>query len=144
MITQQVDFRTASFVVIACIGIATAFGSCFGGQRLDAGTALHRLRQVRHAQEKYRDANEDGKYGTLRELGDAALIPADLVDGEDSGYRFDLDTSGSTYEISAEPIGIESGKALGNSFFMDETGVIRASNENFTKATNSSDPIKNQ
>ncbi len=57
----------------------------------------------------------------------AGLIDSVLASGEKSGYRFELHSSGATYEIVARPIRFgETGK---RNFFTDETGVIRFTSE---------------
>ncbi len=141
--SRKIEWLVLLAFTFSSLGLAVVFASCVGGQRLDTGTALHRLRQVRKGEEEYQKSIGNGRFGTMNELGEAGLIPAELVDGEDSGYRFELKTDGLTYSITANPAENGTNQELGNSFFMDESGVIRASNKHLTPANASSEPINN-
>lgn len=101
---------------------------------------MQRLRQIRQAEKKYYESYGKNNYGTLDILAENNLIDDDLVDGKDQGYTFDLRVTGSSYTVSACPIGDDTGGCL----FMDESGVIRASYSDDVPADRSSEAIKNQ
>ncbi len=92
----------------------------------------------------YRFLNSKGFSSSLKMLGEkkCAGIPcidASIADGVENGYRFSLKPTkrkgnmAGGFEIYATPI--EYGKSGLRSFFIDETGVIRAADHNGRKAS---------
>ena len=92
------------------------------------GAAIHSLRLISEAQAMYR--NNFGKYATLDELAAQRLIDQKLATGTKNGYNFaiELTTDDENLEgfaVTGVPITYRS---TGNrSFFVDETQVLRAS-----------------
>lgn len=78
----------------------------------NAAAAAVTLSQIRHAQAVFRDEDRDGDgvadyASSLRELVDAGLLPADLVDGQRQGYAFAATLSSSSvsgYVYRATPL----------------------------------------
>jgi hypothetical protein len=126
--------RCFGLVVFVSILAGTA---CLFEKRLAVENALIRLREIRKAESVFREKH--GRFGTLEELKRADLIPERIVDGEDFGYRFLLTLDRSGYRVRADPHG-----DIGSSFFMDQTGVIRASLKYDVPADQYSAPIKKQ
>jgi hypothetical protein len=87
----------------------------------------------------YFEVTGQTRYGTLKELADRKLIPDKLADGEDESFLFVLTTGENHYELTAKPVGIYAA-----SVYVDETGVIRESENTNTIANRSSLPIKIQ
>ncbi len=131
--------RQASILIALLI-----FTSCVNSPRLKTSNALDRLREIRKAQETYRQSVGENSYGSLGELVNAGLVSGALSDGEDWGYRFHLSVDGATYRIIAEPIGQEPSETAYVRFYMDESGVIRATFQSSVTPDKNSDPIRNQ
>ena len=127
--------------------IMTALSFLFVGceiidRRLKADYFLQNIRQIRQGEKEF--FRSHGRYGTLEELTQAELISDKLRDGVDQGYTFNLRVGGDSFSVNADPVPDSSGLVRDNHFFMDETGVIRASNESNEPANEHSDAIKNQ
>ena len=137
-------YRTIVFVVILCLPYAIP---SFSPNRILAhqASAVGNLRTLNTAQITYAAIYEQGyaarlewlgshEYGQKPTAGAAGLIDVDLSSGKKSGYQFNLtpgppDKEGkiTSYTLSAQPITY---KLTGcRSFFNDETGVIRATDE---------------
>ena len=108
--------------------------------RMKDHVSLQNVKRVRRAEKEFLEVK--GRYGTLEELGQLKLIPEGLRDGSDNGYSFELKTDGASYSVNADPLP-DPGQ-IHNHFFMDETGVIRASNDAAKRADKQSDAISSQ
>lgn len=131
------------FPLIAVAALAGfVYWSFFGGpppreRSPQERAALHSVEAIIRGQEKYK-----AQYGTyadrLHKLGPpiiqgaspdreaAGLLPLDLAYGSDRlGYKFALRGYGSTYEVSANPIGPSASPRAW--FYADQTGKIRES-----------------
>jgi hypothetical protein len=117
--------------------VCTFAAGCVFENRLTVENALKRIRQIRSAEQDYRRSH--GRYGSIDDLYQTRLIPEELGDGVDMGYTFELFADVSQYSLDARPI-----RDTGSSFYMDETGVIRASYTSNAPANKSSEAIKNQ
>ncbi|HUB83453.1 MAG TPA: prepilin-type N-terminal cleavage/methylation domain-containing protein [Bryobacteraceae bacterium] len=82
--------------------------------------------------------SQNGHYAqTLRELGPpetgpstaaaAGLISGSLAGGTVGGYKFTLHATTDTYAIGASPVAY--GASGRKSFYMDQTGILRANDE---------------
>ncbi len=85
---------------------------------------LYAMTRLRTAEETFKTTKGEGKFGTLEELQAAKLIEKDFMSQQQ--YKFVLNASGDKYEMTATPK--EYGKTGRRSFFIDETGIIRAAN----------------
>jgi hypothetical protein len=86
--------------------------------------AIGAIRTIHTVQVQY--YSQYGRYAaSLRELGPAAagLIDGELASGTMGGYNFTLAGNASAYAIHADPV--EVGKSGMQSFYSDETLVIR-------------------
>ena len=86
--------------------------------------AIGVIRTIHTMQVQYH--SQYGRYAaSLRELGPAAggLIDGELASGTKGGYKFTLAGNASAYAIHADPE--EFGKSGSQSFYSDETMVIR-------------------
>lgn len=100
-----------------------------------AQTALH---SILGAQETYKTTEGNGNYGTLDQLTTAQLISKEIL--QDRGYKIDMTVSGTRFEVRAVPT--EYGKSGKRSFFIDETGVLRAGDLGGGPATISDKPVQ--
>jgi hypothetical protein len=100
-----------------------------------AQTALH---SIVGAQETYKTTEGNGNYGTLDQLTTAQLISKEIL--QDRGYKIEMTVSGTRFEVRAVPT--EYGKSGKRSFFIDETGVLRAGDLGGGPATISDKPVQ--
>jgi hypothetical protein len=113
-------------------------------------SALSMLTTIRHMQQSHKDGKGKGSYATLEELG----APSTRATGhfakvwtpplskealEKQDYHFELTAAGDKYAVTATP------RVFGTngrrSFYMDETGVIRAAERAGQPATANDPPV---
>ena len=112
-------------------------GSCLFKTRFPVENALVRMKQIRASEAEFKKNNS--RFGSLQELVDSKMISADLSDGYDENYQFRLAAEKDGYTLEAIPTG-----DVGSCFYLDETGIIRASYNFEIPAGKSSPAIKNQ
>lgn len=81
--------------------------------------------------------SDGGNYGTLDQLISKGFLSKEMF--ENRGYTFLVSLSANKFEAVAIPV--EYGKTGRRSFFIDETGVLRAGDHGGGAATASDDPI---
>ncbi|HEX7330255.1 MAG TPA: DUF3352 domain-containing protein [Pyrinomonadaceae bacterium] len=89
------------------------------------------------AEHNYKQS-KGGSYGTLEQLIAENLVSKEMI--ENSGYRFEITSSGDNFEISAAPL--EYGKTGKMSYYMDNTRMIRGADRSGAPATASDPPIQ--
>ncbi len=114
-----------------------AINACTFSNRLYVQDVLQSIREIRGAQVTY--FSQMGRYGTLTELAGNQLIDKEISDGQQSHYSFVLEISASAYTLEVYP-----DSDVGSCFFMDETGVIRASFYWQTRSDRNSEAIQKQ
>ncbi len=124
-------------VIALGIVIVGTLSSCLSDQRLPVLKAEQSLRSIRAAEQRTLSANH--RFATLSELAQSGEIQKSLSDG----YRFELILTSSGYRVIASPTPLVSEREP-ISFFMDETGVIRASISPDVVPSTKSDPIAEQ
>lgn len=82
-------------------------------------------------------STKDGRYGTLQELIDEGLVYKDLT--EHYGYRIQVTVSSNRFEAIAVPV--DYGKTGRNSFFIDESNILRGGDHGGGAATVADNPI---
>ncbi|HJQ68665.1 MAG TPA: hypothetical protein VKA70_06820 [Blastocatellia bacterium] len=97
--------------------------------------AMSILESLKEAQSIYR--NEKGRYATLEELTEAGVLSKEGIEG--FGYRFEIRVAGGRYDATATPA--EYGKSGLRSFFIDETGVLKAGDHEGRAATSADKPL---
>ncbi|HEX5735750.1 MAG TPA: hypothetical protein VF131_23185 [Blastocatellia bacterium] len=97
--------------------------------------AMFVLENIKEAQSIYR--NEKGRYATLEELMETGVMEKDGLDG--FGYKFEIRVAGGRYEALATPT--EYGKTGLRSFYMDESGVLKAGDHGGRPATSADKPL---
>lgn len=120
-----------SFVPIGIIA-AIAIPNLLASRRAaNEGSAMSSLRTLASAEMTFQATRGNGKYGTLNELATEGLIDSKLATGTKNGYNFtveltttDMDYPG--FEVVGVPMSY--GNTGIRSFYIDETGVIRAGN----------------
>jgi hypothetical protein len=100
--------------------------------------AIMALRTLLSAEATYQATVGNGDYGTLEELGREKLVDYVLAEGHRYGYLFRVrrekysPESPASFEIVAVPRTY--GRTGRRSFYIDETGVIRAADKNGAEA----------
>jgi hypothetical protein len=102
----------------------------------DAGRDL--LITVYSAEATYQITQGNDRYGTLDELVAANLINKDAI--AQNGYRLEVTASGNKFEATAIPV--EYGVTGTLSYFIDESGVLRAGDHGGGAATAADQPVQ--
>lgn len=107
--------------------------------------AIASLRTLSSAEATYQSTAGNGEYGTIEELGEQKLIDYVLAEGHRYGYLFKVrrekrsTESQSSLEIFAIPRTY--GVTGRRSFYIDETGVIRAADKQGAEANRTNDSL---
>jgi type IV pilus assembly protein PilA len=116
------------FAIIMAIAIPNLLAA---RRAANEASAMYVLRRVGSAEEEYQ--NVYGKYGTLDQLESERLITPDLAAETRNGYNFTFELSTPTgtqrtgFDVVAVPVTYPNTGI--RSFYVDETGVIRAANK---------------
>jgi hypothetical protein len=90
------------FVLIAAISVPNLLAARRAAN--EAGT-INSIRQIAQAEATYLSTRGmKRQFGTLQQLADAGLIEKALAKGEKYGYRFELKTTGNSFELTATPL----------------------------------------
>ncbi len=95
------------------------------------------LRTIHSSQTSFHSTKGKGQYGTLDELEKEGFFNKDMFGKH--GYKIELNVMANKFEATATPI--EYGKTGRLSYFVDETGVLRAGDHGGGAATISDKPI---
>ncbi len=96
------------------------------------------LSVIASSEAAYRTEKESGNYATLEQLITRGSLSKELL--EQHGYRIDLTTSGAGFEATAVPL--EYSKTGMLSYFVNESGVIRAADHGGARASVADHPIQ--
>ena|SRR5215217_2479708 len=129
--------------VIAAIAIPNLLAS---RRAANEGSAMASLRTLHSAEATYQSTRGNGKFGTLSELAAEGLIDSKLATGTKNGYKF-------TVELTADELNYPGFSVVGvpmtyrstgvRSFYIDETGVIRAGDNSGGPSTKMDLPLDN-
>lgn len=106
--------------------------------KTNESTAQSTLRTLFSAQATFQATQGNGSYGTLEELISTNLVSKESL--ERSEYRIELSVAGSKFSATAVPLNYGATGRL--SYFIDETGVLRAGDHGGGGATLSDPPIR--
>jgi hypothetical protein len=99
--------------------------------------AIYALTSIQSAESRYKEAKGQGSFAPLDVLVREKMLSK--YDLERVGYRIDLTASGERFEATAVPT--EYGKSGFISFFVDESGVLRAGDHAGQRATVADKPL---
>ena len=126
--------------IIAAIAIPNLLASY---KAANEGSAMQSMREISVAESTYQSTH--AAYGTFDQLVAGHLIKGDLATGTRHGYRFtvEISTAGSPNQPAFHAVGMpvqypNSGR---RSFFIDESGVIRAADSQGAEATEFDPPL---
>ncbi len=100
-------------------------------------SATYALYEIQTAEVTFKEEKEKGRYGTLEELMAEKILDKGFA--ERLGYRIELNASGEKFDVTATPR--EYGKTGRRSFFLDETGSMRAADHKGKPATAADPPV---
>ncbi|HMF57936.1 MAG TPA: hypothetical protein VK619_16455 [Pyrinomonadaceae bacterium] len=107
--------------------------------------AVSILRTISSAEATYQSTSGNGNYGTLEQLGDQVLIDSILAKGHRYGYIFKLRIRRASSESAASFVALAVPRKYGRtglrSFYINETGVMRAADRRGAEATVHDDPL---
>ncbi|MDQ1590860.1 MAG: hypothetical protein QOG71_1487 [Pyrinomonadaceae bacterium] len=103
-------------------------------QRASEFSAQWKLRMIHHGQTDYKKSH--GGYGTLQELKAGAFIDESLEPVQAEGYEIKLSIYGDRFEVTATPTAYP--KLGRRSFYIDQTGLLRAADTGGKPASESS------
>ncbi|HVF66918.1 MAG TPA: DUF3352 domain-containing protein [Pyrinomonadaceae bacterium] len=101
-------------------------------------SATYALYELLNAENDYKGEKKKGRYGTLEELVSEKILEKGF--GEHLGYSIEMNASGEKFEVTATPK--EYGKTGRLSFFLDESGTMRAADHKGKPATASDPPVE--
>jgi type IV pilus assembly protein PilA len=130
---------TVPIGIIAAIAIPNLLAS---RRAANEGSAIHTLRTVSAAEATYQSLFQ--RYGTLQELASEQLIDPALSGGLKNGYKFSLEITKNAdnlegYNLVGVPLTYQSTGR--RSFFINETGVIRAADAQGGPSTEFDPPL---
>lgn len=96
------------------------------------------LRTIHSAETSFQSSTGKGQFGTLDELEKGGFLNKDMFNK--NGYKVEVNVLSNRFEATATPI--EYGKTGRLSYFVDETGVLRAGDHAGGAATISDKPIE--
>src|SRR5215831_5260898 len=107
--------------------------------------AMYSLRQIHEAEVTYHSKTHNRYYGTANDLQSDSLIPPELASGTKSGYRFKIevikDGDGGSAGFAATAVPTVYQSSGRRSFFIDETGVLRAEDSHGLEASRFAPPV---
>ena len=133
-----------SFVPIGMVA-AIAIPNLLASYRAaNEGSAQSSLRTLHSAEATYQATRGQGKFGTLNELAAEGLIDAKLATGMKNGYVFTVEVTTTEEDYPGfTVVGVpETYRKTGvRSFYIDETGVIRAGDNHGAPSTKEDQPV---
>jgi hypothetical protein len=107
---------------------------------MNEGIAAGMLASLAGAENQYREGPGKGSYGSLQQLSDSKMFPADALEKYAAGYKFDVTVVGDQFEAVAMPK--EYGKTGKRSFFVDKSSVVRGDDHGGGPATMADKPVQ--
>ena len=139
-----------SVVMIVPLGIVTAIAipNLLASRRAaNEASSLSSLRRIHSAQETYQATTGNGQFGTIDQLIEGKLLGPELGRPSHHGYKFTVTVTDGVYGETApgfEAVAVPEtyGSSGVRSFYVDETGIIRAANNRGAVATELDDPLE--
>lgn len=137
LILSSVSAIAVPFAIIAAIAIPNLLAA---RRAANESASISTLRRISLAQSTYQ--GQHGTYGDLNALASEKLIDPDLVSGPRYGYTFTTTAhpDPAAFETTAVPVSYPNTGM--RSFYIDETGVIRAADRHGAEATRLDAPLQ--
>ncbi|MEP6819660.1 MAG: DUF4190 domain-containing protein [bacterium] len=130
-------------LIVAAIAIPNLLAS---RRAANEGATIHALQKIHAAETTYQATSGDGAFGTLDQLAEANLIDSELARGVRFGYKITIETTAPIPnrlgEFHAVGIPVTYGSSGRRSFYVDESGVIRAEDNLGKEATELAPPLR--
>jgi hypothetical protein len=125
-------------VLLTIVGLVCG---CNIRERLDGAGVRDDIDEIRNAEKRFHE--QTGRYGSFVDLQDANLVNAALADGEDSAHLFDLRVVDGGYQLRVRQIVVpnQTPSRFEISYYLDQTGTIRASSDPNRPADTKSYPV---
>jgi type IV pilus assembly protein PilA len=140
-----------SLVMIVPIGIvaAIAIPNLLASRRAaNEGASIAVLRRIHDAQQTYQATRGNGSYGSVDQLVAEGLLETKLGRGTYAGYKFTVETYSpdplTPASFRAVSVPISYGDTGRRSFYVDETGIIRAADNRGREATVEDPPLNSE
>ena len=123
--------------IIAAIAIPNLLAARMAANE---GSAIHSVRTIAEAERVY--YINFNKYATLDELATTDFVDSTLRTGSKNGYNFTIDITSDVEGFSVTAVPIEYRRTGRRSFYVDESGIVRAA-DNLGGPTTKADPPLN-
>lgn len=140
-----------SVVMIVPLGIVMAIAVpnlLASARAANEASSLSALRRIHSAQSTYQATTGNGQFGTLEQLIERELVGPELGRPSHHGYKFTVTVTdgdfGEAPGFEAVAVPETYGSSGIRSFYVDETGVIRAANNRGAVATELDDPLDDE
>lgn len=131
-----------SIVILVPIGLVAAIAIpnlLASARAANESSALRALRTIHSAEATYQDRH--GKYGELGELAYEQLIDPSFTQGTRHGYKFTISGISASGEFECTGVPVNYPLSGIRSFYINETGVIRAADRHGADATRLDAPL---
>jgi type IV pilus assembly protein PilA len=129
-------------VMILAIAIPNVFAS---RKAANEASAMSSMRTLHAAEATFQSTTGAGRFGTLNELAAVNLIDSRLAAGQKNGYKFTVELTNDMnypgFSVVARPMTYGATGSGNRSFYIDETGVIRAGDNSGGVATKEDLPV---
>ena len=133
---------TIPMVIIMAIAIPNLLAA---RRAANEGAFIATLRKIHSAEATYQATRGAGTYGTLDQLAAEGLLNPEMATGTHYGYKFTVNLRATSYDerpgFQVVGVPLTYGSSGLRSFYIDETGVIRAENNRGAEATELSPPL---
>lgn len=147
MATAGLVLSILSIVMIVPLGIVAAIviPNVIASRRAaNESASIATLRSIQSAQQVYQSTHGAGQYGNLDQLAELGLITPELSTGFRYGYKFTVDVNAGVDGLprfQAVGVPVSYGSSGIRSFYVDESGVIRAGDNRGGRATERNTPL---
>ena len=130
-------------LIVAAIAIPNLLAS---RRAANEGATINALRKIHEAEATYQATRGNGAFGTLDQLAAENLIDSELASGVRFGYKISIETTAPVPnrlgEFHAVGIPVTYGSSGRKSFYIDESGVMRAEDNFGKEATELAPPLR--
>lgn len=142
LITSLVSLMIIPFAIVMAIAVPNLLAS---RRAANEGSSIATLKSIHSAEATYQATRGNGAFGTLDQLVADGLINPELRSGSRNGYKFTVDIKLRGVDglpgFEAVGVPITYGSTGRRSFYVDESGVIRARDNRGAAASELDDPL---
>jgi type II secretory pathway pseudopilin PulG len=138
LVLSSLSALAVPFAIVMAIAIPNLLAS---RRAANEGSALASLRRIQSAEATYQATRGNGHFGQLDELASEGLINPALT-GPHNGYRFTIVSAPGAKGFECVGVPLTYGSSGIRSFYVDETGVIRAADRHGEEASKLDSPLE--